>query len=307
MIEQVYLAICTIRRFEERLIELKRNGLIEGSLHPCCGQEAVAVGACRALSSEDALTVTYRGHGWALAQGVPPADLFAEVMGRESPLSGGRGGSAFFSAKDYGLVGENSIVGAGLPIAVGVALAARFQGGDAVSVASIGDGAMNQGAVHEALNMAGVMHLPLVTIIENNGWAELTPASAMVATDTLVERAEIYGMPGVRVDGNDSDEVQAAVGEAVGRARAGEGPTLIEAMTTRLLGHYDLDQQHYRPEADLAAARDQEPLARLRRQLDEARIAQLEAEVAQLLDEAFEAATRVPIPDLMTAGEHVYG
>jgi TPP-dependent pyruvate/acetoin dehydrogenase alpha subunit len=306
MLEHTYFSLLTIRRFEERLIELKRAGAIQGSMHLCNGQEAVPVGACRALGPDDALTVTYRGHGWALARGIPPGELFAEVMGRESPLCGGRAGSAYLSSADHGLLGENSIVAAGLPIAAGAALAARFAGEGAVSLVSLGDGAMNQGAAHEALNMAGVMGLPLVTIVENNGWAELTPADAMVATETLAERAAIYGMPGVRVDGNDADAVEAVVAEAVARARAGDGPTLIEALTVRLLGHYDLDGQHYRPADDLARARERDPLVQLRPKLDPARVEALERDVAELLDAAVAAAEALPFPDPATAREHVY-
>jgi TPP-dependent pyruvate/acetoin dehydrogenase alpha subunit len=307
MSEPIYTAIATIRRFEERLIALKRDGLIQGSMHLCCGQEAVPVGACGVLRGNDALTVTYRGHGWAIARGVPLSHLFAEIMGRESPLCGGRAGSAYLSSPEHGLLGENSIVAAGLPIATGAALAARFAGDGAVSVVTLGDGAMNQGAAHEALNMAGVMRLPLITIVENNGWAELTPADAMVTTETLAERAAIYGMAGVRVDGNDVVEVEAAVAEAAGRARAGHGPTLIEAMTTRLLGHYDLDPQHYRPADDLDRARAQDPLARVAARLAPDRVERLESAVAAVLDAAVAEAQRFPLPDPTTAMEHVYG
>lgn len=304
--DTTYRDICTIRRFEERLVELKRGGLIQGSLHLCLGQEAIPVGACRALEERDALTVTYRGHGWAIARGVPLADLVAEITGRESPLCGGRAGSAYLSSPDHGLLGENSIVAAGVPIAAGAALAARFAGDGAVSLASIGDGAMNQGAAHETLNMAAVMALPLVLVIENNGWAELTPASAMVPTATLAERAAAYGMPGERIDGDDADAVEAAVAAAVARARAGDGPSLIEAMTHRLGGHYDLDAQHYRPAEDLARAQADEPLARLRARLDPARAEAIEAEVAAVLDAAVAEAARHPLPDPATAREHLY-
>jgi len=307
MCEDTYHAICAIRRFEERLVSLKRDGLIQGSLHLCCGQEAVPVGACRALRSGDALTVTYRGHGWALARGIAPADLFAEVMGRDSSLCGGRGGSAYFSSADHGLLGENSIVAAGLPIAAGAGLAAHMSEDDVVSLVSIGDGAMNQGAAHEALNFAGVLGLPLVVVIENNGWSELTPADAMVMTETLAERAFIYGMAAVRVDGTDAEAVERAVTEAVDRARAGGGPTIIEALTVRLTGHYDLDPQHYRPAEDLARAREQDPLEQLRLRLGGDRVAEIERRVAAELDLAVDAAKRTPYPDPAGAREHVYG
>ena len=305
-IADTYLAIAVIRRFEERCVALKADGLIEGSMHLCSGQEAIAVGGCRALEARDALMVTYRGHGWAIARGLALADLFAELMGRDSPLCGGRGGSAFFSAPEHGFLGENSIVGAGLPIAAGSALAAQFDGSGSVTLCSIGEGAMNQGAAHEALNMAGVMGLPLVVVIENNLYSELTPGGAMIATETLVERAPIYGMHGARVDGNDADEVEAAVREAVERARAGDGASLVEAMTERLEGHYDLDPQHYRPKGEVESAREREPLARLRARLGDGPADDLDLEAGRRIEQAVTDALAIPPAGPETALEHVY-
>jgi TPP-dependent pyruvate/acetoin dehydrogenase alpha subunit len=304
--EATYEAVAIIRRFEERLVELKAQGMIEGSLHLCSGQEAIPVGACRVLDKRDALTVTYRGHGWAIARGVPLADLFAEIMGRDSAIGGGRAGSAYLSSAAHGLLGENSIVAAGLPIATGAALASYYAGDGSVSVVSIGDGAMNQGAAHEALNMAGVMCLPLVTIIENNGYAELTPSDAMVATDTLVERAAIYGMAGVRVDGNDPDAVEEAVAAAVTRGRAGDGPSIVEAMTHRLSGHYDLDPQLYRPEGELDAAKRDDPLTRLATELPAKQVEALESRIAERIAAAVAEAQAVAVPDPATVREHLY-
>jgi TPP-dependent pyruvate/acetoin dehydrogenase alpha subunit len=301
-----YLEIAVIRRFEERCVALKTDGLIEGSMHLCSGQEAIPVGACRTLDASDALSVTYRGHGWAIARGIPLADLFAELMGRDSPLCGGRGGSAFFSAAERGFLGENSIVGAGVPIAAGSALAARFDGKGSVTLCSIGEGAMNQGATHEALNMAGVMRLPLVVVIENNLYSELTPAGAMIATETLAERAPIYGMPGSRVDGNDADEVEAAVGTAVERARAGDGPSIVEAMTERLVGHYDLDPQHYRPKGEIESAMEHEPLARLRARIGDAQADELDGEAARRIEDAVQSALAIAPPPVETVYEHLY-
>jgi TPP-dependent pyruvate/acetoin dehydrogenase alpha subunit len=301
-----YLEIAVIRRFEERCVALKAEGLIEGSMHLCSGQEAIPVGACRALDARDALSVTYRGHGWAIARGLPLADLFAELMGRDSPLCGGRGGSAYFSAPERGFLGENSIVGAGVPIAAGSALAASFDGKGSVTLCSIGEGAMNQGATHEALNMAGVMKLPLVVVIENNLYSELTPAGSMIPTETLAERASMYGMPGSRVDGNDPDEVETAVGTAVERARAGEGPSIVEAMTERLVGHYDLDPQHYRPRGEIERAMEREPLARLRARLGDAQADELDGEAARRIEAAVQSALAIAPPPVETTHEHVY-
>jgi pyruvate dehydrogenase E1 component alpha subunit/2-oxoisovalerate dehydrogenase E1 component len=263
------------------------------------------VGACRALEERDALTVTYRGHGWALARGLPIAHLFAELLGRDSPLCGGRAGSAYLLSAAHGFLGENSIVGAGLPLAAGAALAARFKGDGSASVCALGDGAMNQGGVHEALNFAAYQRLPLVVVLENNRYSELTPIAAMIATETLVERAQAYGMPGVQIDGNDADEVEAAVTEALARARQGGGPTLIEAMTERIVGHYDADPQHYRPKGEIESALEREPLARLRARLGEETVRTMDAEVEAVLDAALEEALNLPFPDPATAREHV--
>jgi TPP-dependent pyruvate/acetoin dehydrogenase alpha subunit len=301
-----YLAIAVIRRFEERCTALKAEGLIEGSMHQCSGQEAIPVGACRALEARDALVVTYRGHGWAIARGLPLADLFAELMGRDSPLCGGRGGSAFFSAPEHGFLGENSIVGGGVPIAAGAALAAQFDGSGSVTLCSIGEGAMNQGATHEALNMAGVMRLPLVVVIENNLYSELTPAGSMIATETLAERAPIYGMRGARADGNDADEVEAAVREAVDRARTGSGASIVESMTERLVGHYDLDPQHYRPKGEIESAMEREPLTRLRARLGVELADELDAEAERRIERALHTALATPPAASDTAFEHVY-
>ena len=275
-------------------------------MHLCCGQEAIPVGACRVLEERDALTVTYRGHGWVLARGVPAAHLFAELMGRRSPLCGGRGGSAYLSSAAHGLLGENSIVGAGVPIATGAALAAKHTGDGSISLVSIGDGAMNQGGVHEALNFAAVYRLPLVVVVENNVYSELTPISAMIGTETLFERAAAYGMPGDRVDGNDVEAVEAVCARAVAHARDGGGPYLLEAMTERLVGHYDLDPQHYRPKGEVERALEHEPLARLRRQLGNEEADALEREVERRLDASLEEAMRFPLPDPETVFEELY-
>jgi TPP-dependent pyruvate/acetoin dehydrogenase alpha subunit len=303
---ETYRAIATIRRFEQRILDLKADGLIQGSMHLCSGQEAIPVGACRTLEQRDALTVTYRGHGWAIARGVPVSQLFAELMGRRSMLNGGRGGSAYLSSSAHGLLGENSIVGAGVPIAAGAALAARHTGDGSISLVSIGDGAMNQGGVHEALNFAAVYHLPLVVVIENNVYSELTPIRAMIPTETLVERAPAYGMPGERVDGNDADAVETVCARAVEHARGGSGPYLIEAMTERLVGHYDLDPQHYRPKGEVERAAEHEPLARLRRQLGDIAADAIEDEVARQLDVELEEALSCPLPDPGTVFDELY-
>jgi TPP-dependent pyruvate/acetoin dehydrogenase alpha subunit len=301
-------AMWLIRAFEEKVRELRLADQIVGSVHLCIGQEAGPVGTCTELRPTDALFATYRGHGWALARGVPVEAMFAELLGRATGLNGGRGGSAYFTAPEYGFHGENSIVGAGAPIAVGAALAGRIQGDDRVSVVVFGDGAMNQGSVHEAMNMAAAFRLPVLFVCENNGYSELTPIAAMVGEPELWRRAAAYGFAGHRVDGNDPAAVRAAVADAAGRARGGQGPTLLELMTQRLVGHYIGDAEQYRPPGEVEQARRTEPIVRLSAAidvpatgLDEIRT-QAYAEIAAAADSALAA----PLAEASTAREHLY-
>lgn len=301
-----------IRHFEERVQELKGDNEIAGSVHLCIGQEAIPVGACDSLSSADAVFATYRGHGWALACGVPPELVFAELLHRESGVNAGRGGSAHFSAPDWGFYGENSIVGGGAPIATGAALAAKFDDSGRVSLCVFGEGAMNQGAVHEAMNFASAFQLPVVFLCENNRYAELTPIADTVGSDRMFERASAYAMPGERIDGNDPVAVHQAVDVAVGLAREGEGPSLIEAMTQRLVGHYTADPQQYRPRGELREAKKVEPLVRLRKQLegegtDASELDQLTEQVRSEVFAAADRALQAPLADVSLAREHLYG
>lgn len=300
-----------IRLFEERVLELRLAGDIIGSVHLSNGQEAIPVGACAALEDRDAVFATYRGHGYALARGAPLESMFAELLGRETGVNAGRGGSAYLSVADVGFFGENSIVGAGAPIATGAALAATFDGSGRTAVCVFGDGAMNQGAVHEAMNMASAFDLPVIFLCENNLWSELTAIADMVKSDRLYERAAAYGMPGERIDGNDPDIVRTAVATAVTRARAGQGPSLIEAMTQRIVGHYIGDREHYRRPGELDAAKADEPLVRIRRRLAEAGVgvepvATVEESVRAVVDAAAEAALRAPKADTSRVLEHLY-
>ncbi|GAB2950181.1 thiamine pyrophosphate-dependent dehydrogenase E1 component subunit alpha [Nonomuraea fastidiosa] len=305
------LAMWRIRAFEEQVRELRAQGPIVGSVHLCIGQEAIPVGACGELDPQDALFATYRGHGWALARGVPAQPLFAELMGRAGGVNGGRGGSAYFTAADYGFHGENSIVGAGAPLACGAALAGRYDGSGRVAVSVFGDGAMNQGAVHEALNFAAAFRLPVVFICENNRYSELTPISGMVGNPRLSERAAGYGMPGRRVDGNDAEAVRFHVRDAIEVAREGGGPTLLECMTDRLVGHYIGDAETYRQPGELDRIRSREPIARLRAGLladgvPEAEIDAVERRAREEMAAAAAAAQAEPLADPATAREHLY-
>src|SRR5919108_1932420 len=288
---ETYRSMVTIRRFEERVLELRRADVFAGSIHLCAGQEAVPVGALAALDRGDRVVATYRGHGWALACGVPLEQLMAEVCQRASGVNGGRGGSAHLMAPEFGLLGENSIVGGGMPIAAGAALAAQVAESGRVAAVSIGDGATSQGATHEALVFAAYRKLPLVVVCENNGWSEMTPIDRIVPVGDLAARAPGLGIPAATVDGNDPTAVRDAVAEAAGRAHAGEGPTFIEARCHRLWGHYNLDVEHYRPKADLEAAQAADPVAALRHSLADAGMPQaeltaLEEEVGEAVDEA---------------------
>ncbi|WP_409464337.1 thiamine pyrophosphate-dependent dehydrogenase E1 component subunit alpha [Amycolatopsis sp. GA6-003] len=305
-------AMQRIRSFEEEVARLRGTGDIVGSVHLCNGQEAIYVGACAALDLErDAVFPTYRGHGWTLACGVPPRALFAELLGRQTGINGGRGGSAYFTAPEHGMYGENSIVGAGAPIAAGAALAATFDGSGRVALAAFGDGALNQGAVHEAMNFAAVRRLPVIFLVENNHYSELTPIADMVRIDKLFRRASAYGMPGARIDGNDPEAVRSAVAEAARRARDGEGPVLLEAMTQRIVGHYIGDAQHYRPAGELDAAAAAEPIGALLWDLLSAGVAQSEVDIVvervrREIADASAQALADPIADPSTVLEHLY-
>jgi 2-oxoisovalerate dehydrogenase E1 component len=305
-----YRVMATIRRFEERCKELRMRDAIAGSIHLCAGQEAIPAATMAVLGASGRVLATYRGHGWAIACGVPLDRLLAEVCQRETGVNGGRGGSAYLTAPEYGFVGENSIVGAGLPIAGGVALAAQMLGTGSVAVASFGDGATSQGAAHEAIVFAAARRLPVLFVCENNGWSEMTPIAQIARVEQLAERAAGYGIAGVNVDGNDPAAVAAAVAEAAQRARAGGGPTFLECRTARLWAHYHADTEHYRSQEDREAAAAADPLPRLRGRLaddgiGEEAIDALEAEVAMAVDAATDAALAAAIPDPATARGHV--
>lgn len=301
-----------IRYFEEKVLQLRLSGVIVGSVHLYNGQEAIAVGALAARSPQDAVFATYRGHGYALACGTPLEAVFAELMGRETGINGGRGGSAYFSAPEYGFYGENSIVGGGAPISVGAALASKFDGSGRVAICAFGDGAMNQGSVHEAMNMASAFDLPVVFICENNFYSELTPIHKMVKDPELYKRAVAYGIPGERIDGNDPEAVRAAVAKALEHARSGAGPSLIEAMTARLVGHYIGDPESYRKPGELEQIKANEPIVRLRQKLSTLGVTQAELDevsdhVRHEVEVAAEQAQSAPRADATKVREHLYG
>jgi TPP-dependent pyruvate/acetoin dehydrogenase alpha subunit len=259
-----YARMALIRAFENHSAQLRTRGAIVCSLHLANGHEAIAVGTRSALEPQDVVMATYRGHHWALACGTSPELLFGEFMGRERGLNGGRGGAGYFADPDHGFLGESGIVGGSAPIGVGAALAARYDGSGRVAVSAFGDGALNQGAVHEAMNFAALYRLPAVFMCENNGYAEYTPTYDAFSIDRLETRALGYGIPGVAVDGADVAAVHEVVGTAAVRARRGDGPTLIVATTRRLEGHHTHDAEQYRPDGEKESWAQDDPLGRLR-------------------------------------------
>jgi TPP-dependent pyruvate/acetoin dehydrogenase alpha subunit len=307
-----YRQMLLIRHFEEKVLELRLAGDIVGSVHLCNGQEAIAVGVCSARDDRDPVFATYRGHGWALACGSEPETLFRELLGRQGGTNEGRGGSAYLSDPSVHFMGENSIVGAGGPIAAGAALASSVDGSGEVAVTAFGDGALNQGALHEALNFASALTLPLIFVCENNFYSELTPIADMVGQPELYRRAEAYGMAGERVDGNDPSAVQEVAARAFERARSGGGPTLIEAMTERLCGHYIGDTEQYRPPGEVEDAQTREPLVVASQRLlvagqSQSSLADIGSAASDQIDSAAARALSAPLADASSAQENVYG
>jgi 2-oxoisovalerate dehydrogenase E1 component len=306
-----YERMLTIRSLEEVVLELRRDDHMPGSVHLSVGQEVPPVAFLAALDERDRVIGTYRGHGWAVACGVPLAELLAEMLQRSTGTNGGRGGSAYLSAPAYRFVGENSIVGAGLPIANGVAMAAQYQGTGGVTVVSFGDGATNQGASHEAMVFAIARKLPVVFVCENNLWSEMTPITDIVPGARLADRARGYGMHAVQVDGQDLAEVASVAADSVERARRGEGPVFVEVLVPRLLGHYNADIEHYRTDEDRETHRTRDALPGTRQRIldaglaDEDELVCLEAAVAQNIREARDFALASPVPDAATARQHV--
>ncbi|MGW6774728.1 thiamine pyrophosphate-dependent dehydrogenase E1 component subunit alpha [Streptomyces sp. NPDC055037] len=304
-------AMWRIRAFEEKAQALVESGDIRGSVHLCNGQEAGPVGACDALDAADALYATYRGHGWAIARGTPLHPLMAELLGRSTGVNGGRGGSAYLTAPEYGFYGENSIVGAGAPIAVGAALAGRHDGSHRVALTVFGDGAMNQGAVHEAMNFAAATRLPVIFVCENNQWSELTPIRDAVRNPVLSDRPRALGITSVHIDGNDPELIRETVSDLVEEARGGGGPAYVELDTQRLVGHYVGDPGQYRTREEVARDREREPIARAIRELtaggvgaDE--IAQAERSARDEVERATATALADPPADSSSAKEHIY-
>ena len=295
-----YARMRLIRGFEQEIQRLFLKGEVHGTTHLSAGQEAVPVGICSALQPDDYVTGTYRGHGHALAKGTAPAALAAEMLGRATGVCGGRAGSMNVIDLEHGLVGCFGIVGGSIAAATGAAMSAQRQG--RVAVTFFGDGASNQGYFHECLNWAQVFLLPVVFVCENNFYGEFTPMANVTAGGEIGIRAAAFGMPSQVVDGNDLWAVREAALEAVGRARAGEGPTLLECQTYRHYGHSKSDPGKYRPPAEVERwlARDPLGLAKARLLelgLGEDELASTDADIDSQMDRAVQAALAAPYPD----------
>src|SRR5581483_7066167 len=310
----MYRTLLRIRAFDERIVRLFNQGKIAGALHSYVGEEAVATGVCAQLRPDDFIVSTHRGHGHLLAKGGEMRRMMAELYGRVDGYCRGKGGSMHITDVSLGILGANGIVGAGLPIAAGAGTAITLQGGDQVVACFFGDGAANTGAFHEALNLAATWSLPVVFICENNLYAQFTPQSMHARVADLFGRAAGYGLPGLSVDGNDVLAVAEAAEAAVQRARAGAGPTLIEAKTFRWFGHAINNPASNigRDEAEIAAWKARDPIPRFeRRLLDGAVATQAEldatrAAVQAELEEAIRFAEASPAPPPEEALEHVY-
>ncbi len=308
-----YRTMRTIREFEERLHIEIANAQIPGFVHLYAGEEAVAAGVCAHLGDEDWVSSTHRGHGHAIAKGCDVKGMMAEIYGRATGLCKGKGGSMHIADFRKGMLGANGIVGGGPPLICGVGLSAKVRRSGQVGVAFLGDGASNQGTFLESLNLSAIWKLPVVFVVENNGYGEATGQSYHQAVEDIAKRAEGFGLPGVTVDGNDFFAVAEAAEVAIGRARDGHGPTLLECKTTRFFGHFEGDTQAYRDPNEAAEARaSRDCLVAFRARvtgaglLDGTLLDAIDAEIAVLIDESVAEALAAPWPDVSELSTDVY-
>lgn len=310
---QMYTVMLTIRRFEERAALELENGNIPGIVHSYIGQEAVAAGVCANLGVDDRIVSTHRGHGHCIAKGADIKRMMAELYGRKTGYCKGKGGSMHIADFSVGMIGANGIVGAGLPIAVGAAMAAQLEGRNRVAVSFFGDGACQEGTFHEALNLASIWKLPIVFVCENNLYGVNTPAHYAIPLKDIAERAKAYAMPGIVVDGNDVLAVYEASRDAIEKARAGQGPHFLECKTYRWRGHAESRAfADLRPAEEVAEWKGKCPIARLERKLLEEglltqeELAALDRQITSRIAEAIKFADESPWPKPEDALEDVF-
>jgi pyruvate dehydrogenase E1 component alpha subunit len=299
---ELYRTQVALRQFETRAYDLFLENLVKGTSHLSLGQEAIAAGFAAAMKSGDWTFATYRGHAHTLARGVPMTPVLAELLGRSNGLMAGKGGSMHLTSVEHGVMGSYAIIGAHLPIACGAAWSAQFRGTDQVAVCFFGDGSVNIGAFHEALNFAAIWKLPVIFVCENNLWMEYTRTSEVTAVaNPAADRASAYGLESIIVDGNDADAVFEVASAAIARARAGEGPSMIEALTYRHGGHSRADPGKYRPDSEVAEWLAKDPIPMYRARLisegaSEEQLSAIESEVAAAVDLATEEAKAGGVP-----------
>lgn len=300
-----------IRFFETKAADCFTKSMLAGNIHLCIGQEASTVGASRALEARDFITSTHRGHGHCIAKGARTDRSMAELFGKATGYCGGKGGSMHIVDTALGILGANGIVGAGLPLATGSALASKIRGTDEVTMCFFGDGASNQGTFHESINMAAAWKLPIVFLCENNQYGVSVNIHTITNTPNIAVRAKAYDIPGVTVDGNDVLAVYAAAKEAVDRARRGEGPSIVETMTFRHMGHYCGDPANYRPKSYLEEAKAKDAIDRFRAHLlsikiPAAELDALEESMKAEIEAAYTFAQESPLPPVESAFTDVY-
>lgn len=309
-LHDLYRKLLLVRQAEERLSVLFSDGEVPGFIHLSIGQEAVAVGVMSALTPDDTIASTHRGHGHAIAKGLSLKGFFAELLAKDEGLCRGRGGSMHVADLSLGMLGANGIVGAGLSIALGSALAHKTLGRDAIAVAFFGDGALAEGLLHECLNMAVLWQLPMLFVCENNGWSEFQPSSKQLAF-TLADLSKAFKTTYMSTDGNDVVSVASAARELVDRIRAGGGPAVLECTTIRVRGHFEGDAQKYRDPADLTSLPDKDPIRKAARRLIEAGISEdalsrAAEDTAALIEEAVTVARQGSDPSFEAARADVY-
>jgi TPP-dependent pyruvate/acetoin dehydrogenase alpha subunit len=308
----LYRKMLLIRKFEDRVKFLFLEGVMPGTIHQYQGEEACAVGVCACLQPGDIVTSTHRPHGHALARGLSVQEMMDELFGKVSGCCKGKGGSMHMGNFDKGMVPAIAIVGGGIPVATGLGFGSKMLGDGTVAVCFMGDGATNEGAFHEGVNMGAIWDLPVLYVVENNLYGASTPVGSVMRTKTIADRACAYGIPGLRVDGNDVLKVYEAAEKACERARKGEGPTLLELVTYRITGHSRRDPALYQPDGEKKKALEDEPIGRFARQLTgmsnvkQEDLDKIDAELDDEIEKAVQAAMSAPDPKPEDALEDVF-